>query len=235
MEFSEVVRRRRMVRRYLPERPVPRARLDRLLETAVRAPSAGFSQGWHFLVLDEPGPVADYWRVTASIPTTDKPDSESESAPEPAPADQWLSGMQTAPVIIVVFSDRRAYEKRYAQPDKATRSDTPTDLDERWPVPYWHLDAAMAGLLILLSAVDDELGACFFGVPTARVEALRQLFGLPVDLVPVGAITIGFADPDHRSKPARHRPMADVVSYGSYRCAEPVSPTAWSATGAASG
>ena len=52
MEFAEVVRRRRMVRSYDPDRPVPAEVVERLLGHAVRAPSAGFSQGWAFLVLE---------------------------------------------------------------------------------------------------------------------------------------------------------------------------------------
>ena len=52
MEFDEVVRKRRMVRNYDPDRPVPAAVVDRLLDHAIRAPSAGFSQGWGFLVLE---------------------------------------------------------------------------------------------------------------------------------------------------------------------------------------
>ncbi|NUR17224.1 MAG: nitroreductase family protein, partial [Dermatophilaceae bacterium] len=51
MEFTEVVRARRMVRRYDPDRPVPREVVERCLANAVRSPSAGFSQGWDFLVL----------------------------------------------------------------------------------------------------------------------------------------------------------------------------------------
>ena len=46
MEFQEVVRRRRMVRNYDPDRPVPAEVRERLLANALRAPSAGFTQGW---------------------------------------------------------------------------------------------------------------------------------------------------------------------------------------------
>ncbi|MCW2535565.1 MAG: Nitroreductase, partial [Modestobacter sp.] len=52
MEFRDVVRARRMVRDYDPDRPVPAEVRDRLLEHAIRAPSAGFSQGWAVLVLE---------------------------------------------------------------------------------------------------------------------------------------------------------------------------------------
>ncbi|WP_324277441.1 hypothetical protein [Blastococcus brunescens] len=51
VEFAEVVRRRRMVRDYDPDRPVPAAVRDRLLEHAIRAPRpasarAGRSSCW---------------------------------------------------------------------------------------------------------------------------------------------------------------------------------------------
>ena len=56
MEFQDVVRRRRMIREYA-DTPVDPAVVDRALANAVRAPSAGFSQGWAFLVLDQPDDV----------------------------------------------------------------------------------------------------------------------------------------------------------------------------------
>ena len=199
MEFSEVVRRRRMVRRYSAE-PVDRAVLDRLLRNAVRAPSAGFSQGWAFLVLDAPSDVARFWEVTAG---------ERLASP-----DAWLRGMTTAPVVVVPLSSKEAYLERYAEPDKGW-----TDRDEeRWPVPYWHLDTAMASLLLLLTAVDEGLGACFFGVEPDRVAALREAFGVPAAYTPVGAVTVGHrtSDPGVAGSAARRtrRPVEEVVHRG---------------------
>src|SRR5262245_54980011 len=64
VEFAEVVRRRRMVRNYDPDRPVPDDIRERILSNALHAPSAGFSQGWAFLVLE--GHDRDrFWRATA--------------------------------------------------------------------------------------------------------------------------------------------------------------------------
>ncbi|HET7385998.1 MAG TPA: nitroreductase family protein, partial [Nocardioidaceae bacterium] len=83
MEFQEVVRRRRMVRRYDPDRPVDPAVVERMLDNAGRAPSAGFSQGWAFLVLDRPEDVSRFWDVSTT--------------PGELP-DSWLRGMMTAPV-----------------------------------------------------------------------------------------------------------------------------------------
>ena len=58
MDFQDIVRRRRSVRRYDLTRPVPADVVDRIVSNGMRAPSAGFSQGWAFLVLDTPEDVA---------------------------------------------------------------------------------------------------------------------------------------------------------------------------------
>ncbi len=206
MEFAEVVRRRRMVRAYQPDRPVPAEVLHRLLSCAIRAPSAGFSQGWHFLVLDEATDREAYWSVT-----TDGSDQADD--------DSWLAGMRSAPLLIIALSDRQAYLSRYAEPDKGW-----TDLDEaRWPVPYWHIDTGMASLLILLSAVDEGLAGCFFGVPPDYHVALRERFGIPIGLVPVGVVSVGYPAADVKSPSLRRgrRGLEEVVSVGRYG-------TAWS-------
>jgi nitroreductase len=173
MEFQDVVRRRKMVRDYATD-PVDPAIIDRALHNAVRAPNAGFSQGWGFLVLDRAEDVRRYWEVTC--------DPDELAAP-----DDWLTGMMHAPVIVVPCSSKAAYLTRYAQPDKGW-----TDEDEtRWPVPFWHIDTGMAALLILQTVTDAGLGACYFGVPPDRVPPVREAFDIPATFDPIGAITIG--------------------------------------------
>jgi nitroreductase len=205
MEFRDVVRRRRMVRRYA-DRPVDPAVVDRMLEHAIRAPSAGFSQGWAFLRLDARGDVERFWRATSPAPASAK---EGGNA--------WLDGMRTAPVVIVPLSNRSAYLDRYAEPDKGW-----TDRDAtRWPVPYWHIDTGMAALLILQTAVDEDLGACFFGIPPERTSAFRDEFGVPHEYTPIGAITIGHRTDDAGAPGSAatrsRRTVADVVHHGGWR------------------
>jgi nitroreductase len=200
MEFTDVVRRRRMIRNYSPE-PVDPDVLDRILDHAVRAPSAGFSQGWAFLVLDTPDDVARYWRSTAGD-RVDHPD-------------RWLLGMMTAPVVIVPLSHKDSYLDRYAEPDKGW-----TDRDEaRWPVPYWHLDTAMASLLMLLTAVDEGLGACFFGIPPDALDRFREEFGVPAAYTPIGAVTVGHRVSDKGTAGSARRgrrPVEEVVHRGGW-------------------
>lgn len=195
MELTDAIRRRRMVRSYDASRPVPDEVVARLLEHAIRAPSAGFSQGWDFLVLRADADRDLFWDVTSGAP------------------DQWLQGMRTAPLLVMCLSDKDAYLERYAAPDKGR-----ADRDEaRWPVPYWDVDAGMAALLMLLTAVDEGLGACFFGIPPERTEAFRDAFGVPSSHTPIGAITIGHRsdDPGVRGSAGRgRRPVEEVVHRG---------------------
>jgi nitroreductase len=200
MELSETIRRRRMVRAYDPDRPVPDDVVDRLLEHAIRAPSAGFSQGWDFLVLRSSADRARFW-----LSTREDPDAEPDS---------WLRGLMTAPLLVVCLSDKERYLDRYAEPDKGW-----TDRDEaRWPVPYWDVDTGMAGLMMLLTAVDAGLGSCFFGVPPAVHDAFRDAFDVPRDRTPVGVVSVGYSAEDRRSPSLRRgrRPVGEVAHEGRF-------------------
>ena len=124
--------------------------------------------------------------------------------------------MRTAPVVVVPLSHKDAYLERYSQPDKGW-----TDRDEaRWPVPYWHVDTGMAALLILQTAVDAGLGACFFGIPPERIGAFRAEFGVPEGYQPIGAITVGHRvqDAGAQGSPSRRarRTPAEVVHRGGW-------------------
>lgn len=199
MELADAVRRRRMVRAYDPDRPVPRETLLRLLDAAVRAPSAGFSQGWDFLVLTSADDRDRFWAAT--------------SDPDAAP-DAWLRGMRSAPALVVCLSDPQRYLERYAEPDKGW-----TDRDPgRWPVPYWDVDTGMAALLVLLTAVDEGLGGCFFGVPPEHRDAVLAAFGVPADRRVVGVVSLGHPAPDRRSPSLRRgrRPVAEVAHDGRF-------------------
>ena len=189
MEFQDVVRKRRMVRRFHADRPVPKETVDRILHNATRGPSAGFSQGQAFLVLQGED-LAKFWAM--------RPKGNDVS---------------TAPLLIVPMSCKRVYLDRYAQPDKGW-----TDRDEaRWPVPFWHIDTGMATLLILQTAVDQGLGALYFGIMPDDVPRFRELYGVPDDHEPIGAVAIGYsAEPEQSGSPRtrKRRPTEEVVHHG---------------------
>ena len=194
MEFREVVRRRRMIRRF-EQRPIPADVLDRILDIARRGPSAGFSQGLDFLVLDTPETVAAFWEITRD------------------PEFGWdLEDVAVGPTAIVLpLPDASRYVERYSQPDKIAFG---MDEAEHWPVPFWDVDAAMAAMLALLAAVDEGLGGWFFGITHGERELLDR-FGVPERLRPIGIIGLGFraADetPTGSSTKRRRRPFEEQI------------------------
>ena len=194
MEFREVVRHRRMVRSFEP-RPVPPETVERIVRTALRGPSAGFSQGTELLVLDAPDALTHFWAAVS-------PDRGFDRAGWP--------GVYRAPLVVVPFAHKDAYLARYAEPDKGW-----TDRSEsHWPVPYWDVDAGFASILMLLTAVDAGLGALFFGV--FEPERFRAAFGVPDAYTPVGALAIGHPLPDDPSPSLgrERRPLDAVVHRG---------------------
>jgi nitroreductase len=196
MEFQDVVRRRRMVRNF-ENRPVPDEIVQRIIDNALHAPSAGFSQGWAFLVLQG---------------------AEKERFHEitfPDRANFRFDGTFKAPLLIVCLSHKDAYIDRYAEADKGW-----TDRDEaRWPAPYWDIDTGFAALLMLLTVVDAGLGAVFFGITPDKIPPFRSEFGVPDAYNPIGAIAIGYRAPDELSPSLKRgrRSADDVVHYGRWQ------------------
>jgi nitroreductase len=207
MEYAEVIRRRRMVRHY-SDRPLSPETVDKVLASALRAPSAGFTQGWAFLALTDTADRARFWPF---VPT--------RVAQTPT--------MQDAPLLVVPLAHKAAYLARYAEPDKGWQDRA----EARWPVPYWYIDTAMAALMMLLTAVDEGIGACFFGIMPqpgpdfnadvdvpARTDAFRAEFGIPGEYQPIGGITIGYRaedlPPQSPRIAERRRDAAQVIHRG---------------------
>jgi nitroreductase len=185
-----------MVRRYDEERRVPRDVIDRLLRAAVRAPSAGFSQGWGFLVLDTPDDVERFrGAVTPEIDS-----------------DNWFAAQVRAPLIIVPHANKSVYLDNYARPEKGL-----TDRSEGWwPAPYWDIDTGFATLLILLAATDEGLGACFFGIPKERIDSYRGAFDVPASFRPIGAISVGYPNEPPKDFSQHRRALSEVVHWGQW-------------------
>jgi nitroreductase len=199
MEFGEVVRRRGMVRTFTAE-PVARAALERIVDHARRAPSAGFSQGVRFVVVTG---AATRGRI-------------AELADEPYYVERgyepWISH---APAHVVVALREGDYHDRYTETDKLEDG-----AEMEWPVPWWWVDAGQALMLLLLAVVDEGLGAGLFTLyPKENDGVLRAHLGMPDDLNVVGVVAVGHPDVDPMSKRRsgdlrrRRRSREDVVRW----------------------
>ncbi len=213
MELSDAIRGRRMTRSFTPEHVDPEV-LDRLLDLALRAPSAGNTQGRDLVVLTGPDQTARFW--------------------EAATDEAWrrrsrrFAGLSRAPVIVLAVADPAAYDARYREPDKAEPDKAEPDKAEPdkaepggtagWPVPYWHVDAAFVALQLLLLAEDAGLGAAFLG--NFRNEgAVKDAFGIPPSMTWTGTVLLGHPAPDDRpsaSLARGRRPFDEAVHRGGW-------------------
>ena len=203
MEWSEVVRKRRMVRDFT-DQPVDPLLLDRLLDDARRVPTAGFSQGIDFIVL-EGEQTEIFWKHTMEA------DIRANF--------QW-PGLLRAPTIVLPIADANAYLDRYSQPDKAHAGLGAAE--DAWPVPYWYIDTGMAGMALLYGVVNAGLGALFFGIFRNEHALLAEL-GVPAGKRPIGAIAIGHPTPAAQPRPNEgspsrrpRRPLEAVIHRGAW-------------------
>jgi len=206
VELDDVVRKRRMTRRYSGE-PVPAEVLDRVLGVALRAPSAGFSQGVDLLVLEGPAQTWQFFEMT--------------SDPEFLAGPRALRGLVRAPVIVLPIGDPNVYVARYGEPDKA-RSSLAGLPAEDWTVPYWLVDSSFTVMLLLLAATDEGLGALFFRLHRDPGPLLSAL-GVPEGKQVIGAVALGYeassasagtSGPAGSPGSRARRPIGDVVHRG---------------------
>ncbi len=162
--------------------------VDGLLNLARRAPSAGYSQGVHFLALSGAS-LATFWEVTG--------------------ASEWFDdGVMAAPVVVLPLADPNAYTSRYAEDDKAGHG---LEIAANWEVPFWITDAAMATQNLLLIAEERGLGALYFGIFRNARLAL-DAFGVPANVMQVGAVALGWRGPtDAPSGSAITRPRRAAI------------------------
>ena len=189
-----------MVRHY-DGRPVPRDTLERIVATVRRAPSAGFSQGQRLLVVDDPDLLARLAAVGHDAPDGVEP---------------WF---ESAPAHVIVLTREADYHERYTLPDKLEATGG-TEIE--WPVPFWHVDAGAALMLVLLAAIDEGLGAAVYGIPTEADAEWRQLLHVPGDLRLVAGVTLGrpLPGPGWSSRTSRatqrRRTLDEVVRWNAW-------------------
>ncbi|MBN8926071.1 MAG: nitroreductase family protein [Rhodospirillales bacterium] len=207
----------RAQRRFRPD-PVPEELVDRVLDAAIRAPSAGNAQNWSFVVVRD----ADQRRAVGALYRKGSDIAAAVYAARDRPAHlteaQWqgmLRGsahlwdhMGDAPVLVVPCLRQRDLPARDA-------------LDPAWRDHYEderaYLDRIRSASIY--PAVQNIILACrALGLGTVlttnhlRVEAeLKSLLGIPEDVDTFGLMPIGW--PERPFGPLIRRPLHEVVHF----------------------
>jgi nitroreductase len=174
MDFNEVVKKRKMIRKYQQDRQIPTDLINKLLRNAHRSPSAGHTQVQEFIIIIDP--ITKRKLYEASLKQ---------------------SQVEDAPILIVVCSNTSRSANRYRK---------------RGTEFYSIIDGAFASMIILLSAVNEGVGASFVGA--FEDNGVKKILRLPVQVKPIGIIALGYS----AEKPVRFEriELNNLVHYERY-------------------
>ena len=189
-EMTDVILKRRSVRRFDPGRQVSREDWWKVLEAAVRAPSAHNSQPWRFIVLENPKSKR---LLIDTLSESFITDLQAEGVAQArikelvAASRERLSG---APVLILAAMKEVPPPKKVAIVREIHEAVMATQ----------SLAAAVENLLVAATALG--LGSCWVSAPLYCQDQIRKAFGLDETLHPQALIMLGHpapaADPTKR-------------------------------------
>jgi nitroreductase len=125
--------------------PVDLNLLDEVCAQALWAPTAGNTAGVRFRIVDAEH-VGEYFDVATDV--TWRQESRR------------YEGLRRAGAVVLVTTRPDDYLERYGESDKSS-----SGLSERaaWSLPYWHTDAAMATMALLLLLEESDWQATLWG------------------------------------------------------------------------
>jgi coenzyme F420-0:L-glutamate ligase / coenzyme F420-1:gamma-L-glutamate ligase len=179
MNFLELVRSRRSIRRYT-EAPIARSLLEDLLESANWAPSAHNRQPWRFAVVTE---YATRQKLAAAMGERLRRDLAADGLSSEMiekDAGRSYSRITGATALVClclsmddmdIYPDERRNRNEYLMAAQST---------------------AMAGQNLLLAAHAAGLGACWMCAPLFCPDDVRAALELPISWQPQALITLGY-------------------------------------------
>jgi F420 biosynthesis protein FbiB-like protein len=196
--FWDIVKTRRSIRVF-EDRPVPQDIIDKLLQTAVLAPSAHNAQHWRFVVMTKgedklrfaEGMGIDY-RAALLAGGMSEADVESR-------AKAREEKISSAPVIVLLCLDTEDVRNF----NDATRDDGDYVMGVQ--------SVALAGGHLLLAAHAMGLGAVWICAPLFAPERVREALDLPDNWIPQGMISLGY--PAEESKSKEMKSLDEVVRF----------------------
>jgi len=192
------LRSRRSIRRFKQD-PVSNDVIQRILETAIWAPSAHNQQPWRFTVVTTDEAKLHLAESIATKFQRDMVKDRLSTAKIQARVQKTIFRATKAPVIIVLCMDRKVIK---TQPDRI-RSQAELLMSVQ--------SVAVAGLQILLAAHAEGLGGNWICWPLFAPNETKDALGLADELDPQAMIFLGYPA-ETPEKPARLS-VNDVTHY----------------------
>ena len=191
-DLLAVMHAQRACRRFDPDGKVLDADVERILESAVHAPSAENTQPWSFVVVrneDTRAQLADWWTETWNAGGGDFIRQSVDDKALVADLEYGFNrgGFAAAPVVVVVCADT-----------------------ERVPEIYAPSSIYPAVQNLLLAAADLGYASCLTtGLTTFGIDRVREKLQLPDTLLPMAAVYLGKSA--RKLAPPRRRPALSVT------------------------
>lgn len=185
--------------RYFKDEPVPKADIERLIYSATRASSPGNSQGWAFLVMDDPDIKS---KVGEKVAQAMLPFFENRPEGSDGVEERMLQGAEhlarnfaSVPAWIVCMA-------RMVYPPQAPQES------------FMHSTIYPAAQNLIVAARSMEIGTCFTTFPGSAEPEIRALCNVPDDLHMFVYVAVGY--PERTFQPVKRRPVEDVLTWNRF-------------------
>lgn len=178
-DLHTFLRSRRSIRHFSQD-PVPGQVIQRILETAICAPSAHNLQPWRLVVLTSSKAKL---RLAEALASKFRKDMIIDGVPKAriqARIEQTFRRAKEVPVMVVLCRDRKKVKQ---QPDT---------IRQQAEVLMGTQSVALVGLQLLLAAHAEGLGGTWICWPLFAPDETRQALGLSIDWEPEGMIFLGY-------------------------------------------
>lgn len=185
--------------RYFKEEPVPKEEIEKLIYAATRASSPGNSQGWEFLVIDDPEvkSVMQNKILEGMGPffANRPPGADGVEERMMQGAEHLARNFAKVPAWIVCMA-RKVYP--------------PHDPQES----FMHSTAYPAAQNMIVAARSMGIGTCFTTFPGQAEPEIREMCNVPDDLHMFVYVAVGY--PERKFMPVKRKPIDEVITWNQY-------------------
>ena len=185
--------------RYFKEDPVPKEDLEKLIYAATRASNPGNSQGWAFLIIDDPNTKAVVGeKVLAGMApffANRPPGADGVEERMMQGAEHLAKNFAKVPAWIVCMA-RKVYPPHDPQDS------------------FMHSTVYPAAQNLIVAARSMGIGTCFTTFPGQAEPEIRQLCNVPDDLHLFVYVAVGY--PEREFMPVRRKPIEDVLIWNRF-------------------
>jgi len=200
MELSEAIKKRRSIRAFLPD-PVPREKIQKIVETARWAPSWGNTQPWEIVVADgeKTGQLARALEAEGKKGSNPRPDIVMPLEFPEIHKSRYVSlGRSLFTTMGIERGDREARTRHYLNMYMFFGAPTVVYfvIDGRLNEPYACLDIGSIGTTFCYLACQVGLGTIYLAASMHFPDIVKDVLDIPEDKKVVIGIAVGTPHPD---------------------------------------